>query len=56
MSPMQLLTPRQWAKKHGVHFSTVYRWIEAGKLAVVWQKTEMPKIPDDATPLQDVKA
>ena len=45
----QLMTPRQFAKKKKVHFSTVYRWIEKEMLPVVWKKTYTPLIPSDAT-------
>lgn len=52
---MSLLTPRQYAKLKGVHFSTVYRWIEDNKLAVIWQRKKVPMIPEDAIVLKDVK-
>lgn len=53
---MKHLTPRQYAKKKGVHFSTVYRWIETGKLAVAWETKRIPKIPENATPLHESQA
>lgn len=52
---MLLLTPRQYAKNKGIHYSTVYRWIEQGKLAAIWKTKKIPMIPEDATVLQDVK-
>lgn len=52
---MTLLTPRQFAKKKDVHFSTVYRWIEQGKLPAIWKTKRVPMIPDDATLLSDTQ-
>ncbi len=31
----QFLTPKEYAEFHGVHRSTVIRWIKAGKITVV---------------------
>jgi predicted site-specific integrase-resolvase len=53
---MKLLSPRQYAKIKNVHFSTVYRWIEDGKLAVHWETRKIPRIEEDATPLASVQS
>lgn len=48
---MTLLTPAQYADKHGVDKATVYRWIDDGKIAVVWETKKIPKLEEDAKPL-----
>lgn len=52
---MPLLTPKEYALKHGVDKATVYRWIEKGRIAVVWETKKVPMLEDDAKPLH-VKA
>jgi predicted site-specific integrase-resolvase len=52
---MTLLTPAQYADKNNIDKATIYRWIEDGKIAVVWETKKIPKIEEDATPLHHVK-
>lgn len=51
VSLMKLMTPSEYAKHIGVDRATVYRWIKNGNVPVVWQKKEVPRLTEDAKPL-----
>ncbi len=48
---MELLTPTQYAAQENVDRSTVYRWIDDGKLPTVWQIKKIPRIPSNVKPI-----
>lgn len=44
---MRLISPREYAKKHGLSFQKVYRMIAAGDLPVVIHTRQVKRIPWD---------
>jgi len=45
------MTPSEYAEHIGVDRATVYRWIKKGNIPVVWQTKKVPRLTDDAKPL-----
>lgn len=44
---MPTVSPKQYAKQHGISFSTVYKKIRSGELPFVTETMEVKRIPVD---------